>query len=105
LTARVNYHETLGHKIVKARNRGTGDQYEHNYYNGMQEGNCIINVDDLNNFNDEYKNFKNKMGDVKGKHYLQGNNNSNSRRVNFELPDERNNRNDEYNVLNKKKKY
>lgn len=29
-----------GHKIVKARNKGTGDQYEHNYYNGIQEGKC-----------------------------------------------------------------
>ncbi len=64
-----------------------------------------VKVDDLNNFNDEYKNFKNRVGDVKGNFYLQGNNNNNSRRANYELPDERNARNSEYNVLNKKKKY
>jgi hypothetical protein len=65
-----------------------------------------VKVEELNNFNDEYKNFKNKMGDVKGKYYLHGNNNNNnSRRVNYELPDERNDRNSEYNMLNKRKKY
>ncbi len=41
-------HERLldekGLKVVKARNRNTGEEYEHNLYKGMQESNKLSNI-------------------------------------------------------------
>ena len=65
-----------------------------------------LNVDELNNFNNQYSDFKQKLGDFQGKYYLQGNNNNNynQRRDNFQLPEEGYGKSKEHNVLNRKKK-
>jgi hypothetical protein len=51
-------HERLfnekGHKIVKARNKLAGEEYEHNYFKGMNEG-------DLGQFDNEYNDYRRKV--------------------------------------------
>ncbi len=42
------------HKVVKARNRNTGDDYQHNVFKGM-------NDDELDNFNNEYNDYRQKV--------------------------------------------
>jgi len=43
-----------GHKVVKARNRNTGEDYEHTLYKGMKE-------DELDNFNNDYSDYRQKV--------------------------------------------
>lgn len=51
-------HERLlndkGHKIVKERNRITGEEYEHNHFKG-------INEEELDKFNNEYSDYRQKV--------------------------------------------
>jgi hypothetical protein len=51
-------HERLlnekGHKIIKARNRNTGEDYEHAYFKGM-------NDNELENFNNDYSDYRQKV--------------------------------------------
>ncbi len=51
-------HERLlndkGHKVVRQRNRNLAEQYEHNYFKGMNEG-------DLPQFENEYNNYRQKV--------------------------------------------
>lgn len=44
-----------GQKCIRQRNRNTGEQNEHNIYKEMQES-------DLDNFNKEYNDYRNKCG-------------------------------------------
>lgn len=65
----------------------------------------VANLDELNNFNEEYSQFKKKLGDVRGKNFLEsGNNNNYQRRENnYQLPDEGYNKYSNENYLRKKK--
>ena len=44
-----------GAKLIKQRNKNTGEQEEHNIFRGMNEG-------DLDNFNREYNDYRQKVG-------------------------------------------
>ena len=47
--------DNKGHKFIKERNRKTGEHKEHNLYKGMNE-------EELNDFNDQYNNYREKVG-------------------------------------------
>ena len=47
--------DNKGTKIIKQRNKNTGEQEEHNIYKGMNDS-------DLDNFNREYNDYRNKVG-------------------------------------------
>ena len=68
---------------MKARNKNTGEQYEHNYYNGIQE-------EELGNFNNEYSDFRKKLGIddyLQKKNYLNDAQRNNINKNVYELPD------------------
>ena len=60
-----------GTKQIKQRNVNTGEQEEHNIYKGMKE-------DELDNFNKNYNDFRNKIGFQNNYKYLNALNNRNS---------------------------
>ena len=47
--------DNKGAKLIKQRNKNTGEQEEHNIYKGMNDG-------DLENFNREYNDYRQKVG-------------------------------------------
>ena len=47
--------DNKGAKLIKQRNKNTGEQEEHNIYKGMNDS-------DLDNFNREYNDYRNKVG-------------------------------------------
>ena len=47
--------DNRGAKLIKQRNKNTGEQEEHNIYRGMNE-------EDLDNFNKEYNDYRQKVG-------------------------------------------
>lgn len=55
-----------GHKVVKARNRNTGEEYEHNLFKG-------INENELESFNNDYSDYRRKVNFEKNYQYLNGN--------------------------------
>ena len=70
-----------GAKLIKQRNKNTGEQEEHNIFRGMNEG-------DLDNFNREYNDYRQKVGfkrnyqmlnDIRNNRLNAGNNNGNNR--------------------------
>ena len=70
-----------GVKLIKQRNKNTGEQEEHNIFRGMNEI-------DLDNFNREYNDYRQKVGfkrnyqmlnDIRNNRLNAGNNNGNNR--------------------------
>ena len=70
-----------GVKLIKQRNKNTSEQEEHNIFRGMKEG-------DLDNFNREYNDYRQKVGfernyqmlnDIRNNRLNAGNNNGNNR--------------------------
>ncbi len=55
--------DNKGMKQIRQRNINTGDQEEHNIFKGMQE-------DELDNFNQNYNDYRNKIGFQKNYKYL-----------------------------------
>jgi hypothetical protein len=49
-----------GIKVIREKNFQTGDEMEHNVYKGMNEGKRYLILDDLDNFNREYSDYRNK---------------------------------------------
>ena len=63
--------DNRGAKLIKQRNKNTGEQEEHNIYRGMNE-------EDLDNFNKEYNDYRQKVGFEKNyqlMNNMRGNNN------------------------------
>ena len=81
-----NSHQRLldnrGAKLIKQRNKNTGEQEEHNIFRGMNE-------EDLDNFNKEYNDYRQKVGfeknyqlmnNMRGNNYRLGNGFNNGNR-------------------------
>ena len=63
--------DNRGAKLIKQRNKNTGEQEEHNIFRGMNE-------EDLDNFNKEYNDYRQKVGFEKNyqlMNNMRGNNN------------------------------
>ena len=74
--------DNRGAKLIKQRNKNTGEQEEHNIYRGMNE-------EDLDNFNKEYNDYRQKVGfeknyqlmnNMRGNNYRLGNGFNNGNR-------------------------
>ena len=74
--------DNRGAKLIKQRNKNTGEQEEHNIFRGMNE-------EDLDNFNKEYNDYRQKVGfeknyqlmnNMRGNNYRLGNGFNNGNR-------------------------
>ncbi len=74
--------DNRGAKLIKQRNKNTGEQEEHNIFRGMNE-------EDLDNFNKEYNDYRQKVGfeknyqlmnNMRGNNYRIGNGYNNGNR-------------------------
>jgi hypothetical protein len=72
-----------GHKVIKERNRNTGEETEHTIYKGITESKFIFKIDEYDNFNNDYNDYRSKVSFQKNYDYL---NKANTR----SLPDRRN---------------